>query len=95
MELRIFAEPQEGASYEQQLAVAQAAEQLGFGAFFRSDHYLRIRPGDGAARADRRVDDARRARARDEHDPARARWSPRRRSGCPGRSRSRSRRSTR
>jgi F420-dependent oxidoreductase-like protein len=47
MELRIFAEPQEGASYEQQLEMAQAAERLGFGAFFRSDHLLRIKPGDG------------------------------------------------
>ncbi len=48
MELRIFAEPQEGASYEQQLAMALAAEQHGFGAFFRSDHLLRIKPGDGS-----------------------------------------------
>jgi F420-dependent oxidoreductase-like protein len=48
MELRIFAEPQEGADYEQQLAMAQAAETHGFGAFFRSDHLLRIKPGDGA-----------------------------------------------
>jgi F420-dependent oxidoreductase-like protein len=46
MELRVFVEPQEGASYEQQLASALAAERLGFGAFFRSDHLLRIRPGD-------------------------------------------------
>ncbi len=46
MELRIFAEPQEGATYEQQLAMARAAERLGFGAFFRSDHLLRIKPGD-------------------------------------------------
>jgi F420-dependent oxidoreductase-like protein len=45
MELRVFVEPQEGASYEQQLTFAQAAERLGFGAFFRSDHLLRIRPG--------------------------------------------------
>jgi F420-dependent oxidoreductase-like protein len=45
MELRVFVEPQEGASYEQQLSFAQAAERLGFGAFFRSDHLLRIRPG--------------------------------------------------
>jgi F420-dependent oxidoreductase-like protein len=42
MDLRIFVEPQQGASYEQQLAVAQRAEQLGFGAFFRSDHFLRM-----------------------------------------------------
>jgi F420-dependent oxidoreductase-like protein len=40
MKLRIFTEPQQGASYEQQLRVAQAAEALGFDAFFRSDHYL-------------------------------------------------------
>ncbi len=46
MQLRVFAEPQEGASYEQQLAAALAAERLGFGAFFRSDHFVRIRPGD-------------------------------------------------
>jgi F420-dependent oxidoreductase-like protein len=47
MELRIFAEPQEGASYDQQLAMARAAESHGFGAFFRSDHLLRIKPGSG------------------------------------------------
>lgn len=41
-ELRIFTEPQQGASYEQLLAVAQAAETNGFGAFFRSDHYLKM-----------------------------------------------------
>jgi alkanesulfonate monooxygenase len=46
MELRVFAEPQEGVSYEQQLAAAQLAERLGFGAFFRSDHFARIKPGD-------------------------------------------------
>ncbi|GAA4484647.1 LLM class F420-dependent oxidoreductase [Rhodococcus olei] len=40
MELRIFTEPQQGATYEQLLRVAQAAERLGYGAFFRSDHYL-------------------------------------------------------
>lgn len=48
MDLRIFAEPQEGASYEQQLQMALAAESHGFSAFFRSDHLLRIKPGDGA-----------------------------------------------
>ncbi len=46
MELRIFVEPQQGASYLQQLHVAQAAEHLGFDGFFRSDHYLRMGPGD-------------------------------------------------
>ncbi|MGA8257954.1 MAG: LLM class F420-dependent oxidoreductase [Nocardioides sp.] len=40
VELRIFTEPQQGATYDDLLAVALQAEQLGFGAFFRSDHYL-------------------------------------------------------
>lgn len=40
MDLRIFTEPQQGASYETLLAVAKATEDLGFDAFFRSDHYL-------------------------------------------------------
>jgi F420-dependent oxidoreductase-like protein len=40
MRLRIFTEPQQGASYDDLLAVAQATEELGFDAFFRSDHYL-------------------------------------------------------
>ncbi|WP_330438537.1 LLM class F420-dependent oxidoreductase [Micromonospora sp. NBC_00821] len=40
MELRIFTEPQQGASYDQLLAVARCAEDAGYGAFFRSDHYL-------------------------------------------------------
>ncbi len=42
MDLRIFLEPQQGATYDDQLVVARLAEQLGFGAFFRSDHYLAI-----------------------------------------------------
>jgi len=42
MKFRIFTEPQQGASYDDLLAVAQAAERLGFDAFFRSDHYLRM-----------------------------------------------------
>lgn len=40
MELRIFVEPQQGATYSDQLTVAKTAEAAGFGAFFRSDHYL-------------------------------------------------------
>ncbi len=40
MELRVFTEPQQGATYDDLLAVARTAEQLGYGAFFRSDHYL-------------------------------------------------------
>jgi F420-dependent oxidoreductase-like protein len=42
MTLRIFTEPQQGASYDQLLAVARTAEELGFGAFFRSDHVLKM-----------------------------------------------------
>jgi len=38
LQLRIFVEPQQGASYDDQLAVARAAEAHGFDAFFRSDH---------------------------------------------------------
>lgn len=40
MELRIFTEPQQGATYDELLAVARTAEDAGYGAFFRSDHYL-------------------------------------------------------
>jgi len=40
MELRVFTEPQQGATYDDLLAVAKTAEDLGYGAFFRSDHYL-------------------------------------------------------
>jgi F420-dependent oxidoreductase-like protein len=40
MRLCVFIEPQLGASYEDQLAVARRAEECGFDAFFRSDHFL-------------------------------------------------------
>lgn len=46
MDLRIFVEPQQGASYDDQLAMARKAEDLGFDAFFRSDHFLRMGAGD-------------------------------------------------
>lgn len=46
MELRIFTEPQQGATYDELLAVAQASEANGFDAFFRSDHFLRMGGGD-------------------------------------------------
>ena len=46
MQLRIFTEPQQGASYDDLLALAKATEELGFDAFFRSDHYLAM-GGDG------------------------------------------------
>ncbi|MFD7625877.1 LLM class F420-dependent oxidoreductase [Streptomyces sp. NPDC059851] len=47
MDLRIFTEPQQGASYDTLLAVAKATEDLGFDAFFRSDHYLKMGSADG------------------------------------------------
>ncbi len=46
-DLRIFTEPQQGASYGDLLAVARRAEALGYGAFFRSDHFLKMGDGDG------------------------------------------------
>ena len=46
MDFRVFVEPQQGASYDDQLAVAQAAESLDYSAFFRSDHYVAM-SGDG------------------------------------------------
>ncbi len=46
MELRIFTEPQQGASYDDLLRVARTAEDAGYDAFFRSDHYLAM-GGDG------------------------------------------------
>ncbi len=47
MRLVVFTEPQLGASYADQLRVAQHAEELGFDAFFRSDHYLTMGSSDG------------------------------------------------
>jgi F420-dependent oxidoreductase-like protein len=47
MQLRIFTEPQQGASYDTLLTVAKAAEDLGYDAFFRSDHYLHMGDADG------------------------------------------------
>lgn len=46
MDFRVFVEPQQGATYADQLAVARAAESAGYSAFFRSDHYLAM-AGDG------------------------------------------------
>ncbi len=46
MDFRVFVEPQQGATYADQLAVARAAEAAGYSAFFRSDHYTAM-SGDG------------------------------------------------
>jgi F420-dependent oxidoreductase-like protein len=42
MDLRIFIEPQQGASYERVLTLARVAERLGYDGFFTSDHYLKM-----------------------------------------------------
>ncbi|MBT2516249.1 LLM class F420-dependent oxidoreductase [Streptomyces sp. ISL-90] len=47
MEICIFTEPQQGASYDDQLAQASATERLGFDGWFRSDHYLAMDDSDG------------------------------------------------
>lgn len=54
MELRVFTEPQQGASYTDLLRMARCAEDAGYGAFFRSDHYQHMgdvdpRPGPSDA----------------------------------------------
>src|SRR4051812_33164388 len=46
VDFRVFVEPQQGATYSDQLAVARAAESLRYSAFFRSDHYVAM-SGDG------------------------------------------------
>lgn len=47
MRVRVFTEPQQGSTYDQQLAVARLSEDLGYDAFFRSDHYLAMGDRDG------------------------------------------------
>jgi F420-dependent oxidoreductase-like protein len=47
VELRIFTEPQLGATYQDLLKVARATEDAGYDAFFRSDHYLTMGDNDG------------------------------------------------
>lgn len=47
MDFRIFIEPQQGATYGDQLKLAQKTEELGFDGFFRSDHYLAMGSSDG------------------------------------------------
>jgi F420-dependent oxidoreductase-like protein len=47
VDLRIFTEPQQGASYDDLLLVAQATEAAGYDAFFRSDHFLAMGDASG------------------------------------------------
>lgn len=69
LDFRVFVEPQQGATYSDQLAVARAAEAAGYSAFFRSDHYTAM-SGDGC-RAHRLVGHTGRDRTGDGVDPAR------------------------
>ena len=46
-DLHIFTEPQQGASYDTLLAIAKRTEALGFGGFFRSDHFLSMGGASG------------------------------------------------
>lgn len=46
LDFRVFVEPQQGATYRDQLTVARTAEAAGYSAFFRSDHYTAM-SGDG------------------------------------------------
>jgi F420-dependent oxidoreductase-like protein len=46
VEYCLFTEPQQGFSYDDQLAFARSAETHGLDGFFRSDHYLRMGEGD-------------------------------------------------
>jgi F420-dependent oxidoreductase-like protein len=48
MELCVFTEPQQGATYDDLLAVARTTETLGFDGFFRSDHLQAIGTENGA-----------------------------------------------
>ncbi|MBA8825572.1 alkanesulfonate monooxygenase [Saccharopolyspora lacisalsi] len=45
--LRVFTEPQQGATYDDLLRVARTAESAGYDAFFRSDHFLKMGGGSG------------------------------------------------
>ncbi len=47
MDLRIFTEPQQGATYDDLLRVARCAEEAGYDAFFRSDHLLAMGDSSG------------------------------------------------
>lgn len=42
VDLRIFAAPQQGASYDDLLRLARVTEEAGYDGFFRTDHYLKM-----------------------------------------------------
>ena len=65
MRFALMIEPQQGLSYDEQLAVARRAEAAGFEAFFRSDHYTSF-PGGSGLPDHGRLGDARRPGPRDD-----------------------------
>jgi F420-dependent oxidoreductase-like protein len=48
MDIRVLVEPQQGATYAQVLAFAQASERMGIDGFFVSDHLLKISDESGS-----------------------------------------------
>ena len=52
MRFALMTEPQQGLSYDEILALARAAEDAGFEAFFRSDHYASFPGGAGLPTTD-------------------------------------------
>ena len=62
-------EPQQGLTYDEQLAIVRRAEAAGFESFFRSDHYQSF-PGPAGDADDRRLGGPRRSCARDVTDRA-------------------------
>ena len=82
MRFALMIEPQQGLTYDEQLAVARTAEAAGFETLFRSDHYESF-PGAHGRADDRRLGGARRPRARHDDRSAWGRSSRRSRSGRP------------
>ena len=72
MRFALMIEPQQGLTYDEQLAVARRAEAAGFETLFRSDHYESF-PGATGEPHDRRLGGARRPRPRHDADRARGR----------------------
>ena len=64
MRFALMIEPQQGLTYDEQLAIVARAEAAGFEAFFRSDHYQSF-PGPIGRADDRRLGRPRRPRPRD------------------------------
>ncbi|HEX2765188.1 MAG TPA: TIGR03560 family F420-dependent LLM class oxidoreductase [Candidatus Limnocylindria bacterium] len=52
MRFALMTEPQQGLSYDEILAIARTAEEVGFEAFFRSDHYASFPGGAGRPTTD-------------------------------------------